>query len=398
MQHFRDPDGHTIIASLLERRGYDREFAHALLDHAQDRSVAWAARRIAALAFESQLLSLDLAATDEFTPFLARLGLTPAIGAPCRDDVLKQGYTTTEPAVVFGELRRRLSRLAPVHQLLLRSQAAPEAVAHFRYVASQECLLTVARAVFGPDEVISEILRHVRVTAADINTAGDSSELREEAKAARDLLPDYEAEILSRLLSKARTWWLSPATPATHNALVACPIGTLALIIRPPGSTAEFEIKRVGMRGTHALTVAFEQGGTRLAPSHRLQGGGILSILQWEAKNSALLSRLFRRIHGEPAPISQVVQLRSVKTVPRSDGREIQLLNWFEQPEAFGDGFDTMRHAMTQSLFAFVEEGYVISNVPRLPKARTRTFLQCLTPAQCTLVGTSALRLDNAAA
>jgi hypothetical protein len=398
MQHFRDHDGHAIIASLLERRGFDREFAHALLDHARDRNQDWSVRRVAVLALENQLLSLDPAVGDEFMPLLARLGFTPSLGAPCRDDVLKQGYTTTQPDVFFTELARRLSRLAPVHRLLLRTQAGSEAVAHFHHVASQDCLLTLARAAFGADEVVSEILRHVRVTAAEIDASENSAQLQDEARVARDLLPDYEAEILSRLLGEVRAWWLGSATPTRHNALVACPIGTSALVIRPPGSTAEFEIKRVGVRGRHALTVVFERGGVRLPPSHRLQGGAALSVLQWEAKNSALLSSLFRRIHGEPAPISQVVELRKVKTVPRPEGGDVPLLNWFEQPEAFGDGFDAMRRAMSQSLFAFVAENYVIKSVPRLPEARTRTFLRCAAPGQCTLIGTSALRLDKARA
>jgi hypothetical protein len=398
MQYFRDRDGGAIIAALVERRGYDREFAHSLLDFAQNRGADWSARRVAVLALENQLLSLDPAAMHEVAPLLARLGFSPAAGAPCRNDVLKQGYTTTEPAAFSHELIRRLSRLAPVHQALRGSAAAPEAVAQFLEVASQECLLTLARAAFGPDEVVTEILRQVRVTAAEIDTSENSAQLADEASVAVDLLPEYEADILARLLGKVRTWWFSAATPVTQNALVACPVGTCALVIRPPGSSAEFEIKRVGVRGTHALTILFERGGSPLPPSHRLQGGAPLSVLQWEAKNCSLLSKLFRRIHREAPPLSQVVQLRKVRAVPRADGAEVPLPDWFERPEAFGDGFEAMRHAMTQSLFAFVRERYVINSVPRLPPARTHAFLHTMTPAQCTLIGTSALRLDTAAA
>jgi hypothetical protein len=398
MQYFRDHDGRAIVAALVERRGYDREFAHALLDHAQDRGADWSARRIAVLALESQLLLLDPAVMDEVTPLLARLGFTPAAGAPCRDDVLKQGYTTTEPDGFFRELTRRLSRLAPAHRILLRSAATPEAAAQFLHVASQECLLTLARAAFGADEVVTEILRRVRVTAAEIDTSEDSGQFAEEARVATGLLPDYEADILARLHGEVRTWWFSAETPAAQNALVACPVGTSALVIRPPGSTAEFEIKRVGLRGKRALTIQFERRDGPLSPSHRLQGGASLSVLQWEAKNSALLSRLYRRIHREAPPMSQVVQLRRVRTVPRADGAEVPLREWFERPEAFGDGFEAMRHAMNRSLFAFVRERYVITSVPRSPEGRTRAFLQTLTPAQCTLIGTSALRLDTAAA
>jgi hypothetical protein len=407
MQHLRDSDGRTIIAALVERRRYDRDFAHGLLDHALDRGSAWPSRRVAVLALENQLLSLadsalteddDRAAMHEAAPLLVRLGFAPAAGAPCRDDVLKQGYTTTAPGGFFRELIRRLSRLAPVHQALMDSPAAPEAVARFLDVASQECLLTLARGVFGADEVVAEILRRVRVTAAEIDTSEESAQGAEEARTVVDLLPAYEADILARLHGEARSWWFGAATPTTHNALVAWPAGTAALVIRPPGSSAEFEIKRVGVRGQHALTIAYERGGKPLPPSHRLQGGEPLSVLQWEAKHCALLSTLYRMIHREAPPLSAVVQLRRVTGVPRADGTEVPLLDWLERPEAFGAGFDAMRQALTRSLFAFVRERYVINDVPPTDEKRTHAFLRAMTPAQCTLAGTSALRLDVAAA
>jgi hypothetical protein len=407
MQHFRDRDGRTIIDALVERRRYDPDFARRLLDHAVDRGADWPSRRVAVLALENQLLSLagsalpadqDPAAIHEAAPLLVRLGFAPAAGAPCCDDVLKQGYTTTATGGFFGELIRRLSRLAPVHRALMDTAAAPEAAARFLDVASQECLLTLARGAFGADEVVAEILRRVRVTAAEIDTSEESTQCAEEARTVIDLLPEYEADILARLHGVTRSWWFSAATPMTHNALIAWPVGTSALVIRPPGSSVEFEIKRVGMRGRHALTILYERGGKPLPPSHRLQGAATLSVLQWEAKNCALLSTLYRMIHREAPPLSAVVQLRKVTGVPRTDGTEVPLLDWFDRPEAFGDGFDPMRQALTRSLFAFALERYVINSVPRMHEARTRAFLRAMTPAQCTLTGTSALRLDVAAA
>jgi hypothetical protein len=342
------------------------------------------------------LLLLDGAAADQFVPLLERLGFTPPSGAACRSDVLKQGYTTTEPFAFFGELKRRLARLTPTHEFLLRTEASPEAVANFHHVASQECLLTLARTVFGADEVVSRVLSHVRLSAAEIDTAEDDQAFQQEANTAIEVLPEYEADILLRLRSDIRTWWIGSDTPTMHNALVERPIDTSALVIRPPGSTIEFEIKRVGLPGRQPLSVAFKRDGSRLAPSHRLQGACTLSVLRWEATNSALLSILFREIHGESAPISQMTELRKIKAVPRLGGGDVPLPNWFDDPAAFGDGFDAMRRAMARSLSAFVEEDSVIKSVPRSCEAQTRAFLQCMTPAQCTLVGTSALRLDNA--
>jgi hypothetical protein len=92
------------------------------------------------------------------------------------------------------------------------------------------------------------------------------------------------------------------------------------------------------------------------------------------------------------------VQLRTIKAVPRADGSDAPLLAWFEDPSAFGDGFVAMRRAMARSLAAFVEETEAVTSVPRSPEARTRTFLQHMTPGQGTLIGTSALRLDKASA
>src|SRR5262245_26589851 len=391
-------DAHPIVRSLLQRPGFDRDFAHALLDQACSRELDYSSRCIAILALENQLLSVDPAAVGEFTPFLARLGFTPHPGASCRVDVLKQGYTTVDPREFIRQLARRLARLAPVHEMLRRVDAAPDAVSHFVHVAQQQCLVTLARAAFSPEEVVSRVLQQVRLAAADVETPQGEVHFRDEARAAAEQLPEYEADILARLLRPVRSWWSGPTTPTMMNALVECPAGTLALVIRPPGSSVEFEIKRVGLRGDHPLSVAFERGGFMLPPSHRLQGGAIFSVLCWEATNSALLSRLFRMIHGEPAPISRIVQLRSVKAIRRSDGDEIPLVTWFESAAAFGDGFPQMRRAMARSLAAFVEEGKRVISVPRLPQARTRALLSCMRPAQCTILGTSALRLDTVSA
>jgi hypothetical protein len=397
-QYLRDHRGHAVIAGLLDRRGYDRELAHMFLDHAHNPEMDWASRRVAVLGLEHQLLMLDAESIDEFVPFLVRLGFMLHPGGPCRTDALKQGYTTLEPRAFVAELIRRLSRLAPVHDMLQRVDAAPEAITYFEHVASQECLLTLARSAFTPEEVVARVLRHVRLTIAKIDTAGDDPIFREEAKRAADRLPEYEADILARLTGIVRSWWVGPETPSTLNALVEYPVGTVALVIRPPGSTTEFEIKRVGLRGSHPLSVLFERRGEQVPPSHRLQGATTLSILRWEAANSALLSSLFRGIHGESAPISQVGQLRSIQAVPRSDGRAVPLQAWFGDPGIYGDGYARMRRAMTHSLHSLSEETDQLASVPRLPDARTRAFLQCMTPGQCTIVATSALRLDKVSA
>ena len=395
MSRVHDGEAKAIVSALIERRGYDREFAHGLLDHARDPGADWGLRRFAVLAFEHQLLSLDPAAADEFIPFLARLGFTPAPGARCCTDVFKQGYTTVEPGPFVLQLTSRLARLAPVHEPLRCGNVSPQAIANFEHTSNQECLLTLGRSAFTPEEVVARILRHVRLAGAQIESLGHVPHFAEEAATATADLPAYEAEILARLLAVANSWWVGSNTGSAFNALVSCPIGTLALVIRPPGSTVEFEIKRVGLRGSHPLTVVFEKRRAPVPPAHRLHGGSASAMMQWEAENSARLSHLYRALYDRPAPIGRVVQLRSIKSVPRVDGSEAPLPAWFEHPAVFGDGFEAMRRAMARSLTAFVEETTEVKSVPRSPEARTRAFLRHMTPAQCTLIGTSALRLDK---
>ena len=102
-------------------------------------------------------------------------------------------------------------------------------------------------------------------------------------------------------------------------------------------------------------------------------------------------------IHWVAPPLSAAVQLRKVTGAAGGRHGDVPLLDWFNRQEAFGDGFDSMRQALTRSLFAFVLERYVIDSVPQMHEARTRAFVRAMTPAQCTLTGTSVLRLDVAA-
>jgi hypothetical protein len=385
----------AIISALIERREYDREFAHGLLDKARDPAADWGVRRVAVLALEHQLLLLDSAATDEFVPLLARLGFTPAPGGPCRADVFKQGYTTREPRSFVLQLTSRLARLAPVHEPLRCADVSLRAIAHFEHISTQECLLTLARSAFSPEEVVAQILQHVRLAGAQIASLDHVAHFTDENARATANLPEYEAEILARLLGIANSWWVGPTTGSAFNALVSCPVGTLALVIRPPGSTVEFEIKRVGLRGPHPLTVVFEKRRAPVPPAHRLHGGSAFAILQWEAEHGARLSYLYRALYDQPAPIGRVVQLCSIKSVPRPNGGDAPLPAWFDDPAMFGDGFDAMRRAITRSLAAFVDEETEIASVPRSAEARTRVFLGHVTPAQGILLGTSALRLDR---
>jgi len=390
-----DREMNAIISALVERRGYDREFAHRLLDQARNPGADWGLRRFAIFALENQLLSLDPAAADEFVPFLARLGFAPSPESSCDADVFKQGYTTLEPRSFASQLISRLARFASVHDALRRADVTPAAIANFQHISSQECLLTLGRSVFAPEEVAARILQQVRLAGGQIESLDHFPHFTAETAKAIAELPKYEVDILTRLLGVAHSWWVGPTTASAFNALVSCPIGTLALVIRPPGSTVEFEIKRVGLRGPHPLTVVYEKRHAPVPPAHRLHGGSASAMVQWEAEHSARLSHLYRALYDQPAPIGRVVQLRAIKSVPRADGSEAPLPGWFEDPALFGDGFKAMRRAITHSLAAFVEETPEVTSVPRTAEARTRVFLQHMSPAQCTLIGTSALRLDK---
>src|SRR5580698_4489568 len=219
----------ALLTDLAIRTRFDPSFARTLHAAARDAGMAWEDRRAAVLAFEHHLLQADSA---DFASIARSLGIG---GEPA--DLAKQGYRATDQAGFIDELRSRLLRLAPCHQAF----RATGDLAGFLDLAGQECMLTLARWSFTPDEVLRRIRTQVRTSAGERDTATDAAYLPAAVALALERLPTYEAAILGRLLDLGLAWWVAAATPSTLNALVEHPVGTAALVIRPPGSTVEFE-------------------------------------------------------------------------------------------------------------------------------------------------------------
>ena len=170
----------------------------------------------------------------------------------------------------------------------------------------------------------------------------------------------------------------------------------MVLVIKPPGSHFEFELKRAGRRG-NPLSVVFGRNGNRVPASHRLDGGSMQWLLRYEAGNGAKFSSIYRLVHGEEAPLPGYISRNTIFAVP-APGGEAPAFRYFTDPRVFGVvGFSEMRGAMRQAVdLLTAEEG---ENLPKLPgeMALTAEFLSHVAPAQAILSGTSSFRLDKLA-
>lgn len=391
------PHALALFADFLPRRAYCREFASALVETARGAGKPWEIRRLAALMLENQLLKLAADDLEEFDFLFARLGLKSDAGEgrELSEEVLKEGYTTTRLRDFVVEFRRRLERLARVHERLSAGRTSQRALRDFIRLSRCECKISVARYLFGPGEVVARVLTQLRTSRGipDPDHARNAH-VRAEASHAIKLLPRYEAEILKGLCEAQAIYWVAAATGSEINSLVEYPLTTVVLVVKPPGSHVEFEIKRAGKRRGPVLGVVYEHDGYTVPPPHRLDGGSMLTFLRNEASAGAALSSVYRRVHGREAAMSRMVSRRSIFAVPVGGGEET-ILEYFTRPELFGEGFAEMRAAMKDCVYAFNQNDR--ANAIMLPGeyARAVHFLHHSTPGQAILCGTSSFRLDK---
>ena len=389
-----------LFEEFLRHESYSREFALSLLARARrDSGLRWETRRLAVLMLENQLLKLAPDDTGEWHLFLTRLGLKSSNEAGVRPFVLKEGFSTTEPRGFIKELCRRLARLERVHSAADARAASRDALLDFARLSRRECKLTLARYLFTPEEVVQRILALTKTSkgVADINPFEPLYIAEEATHALTTGLPDFEAAILRGLCETARVFWVSDATSSELNSLAEYPLTTVVLVVKPPGSCIEFEFKRAGRRGAHPLGVAFRRAnGDAVPPSHRLDGGSGQEGLRYEANSAARMSRVFRLSHGVEPPIPQYISRVSTYYVPAAGG-EVNTLDYFSDPELFGEGFREMRGAMDEAVAAFAREyGANLSEAPGVV-GRTMQFFTYATPGQAVLAGTSSFRLDRLA-
>jgi len=295
------------------------------------------------------------------------------------------------PIVSAAHLRRRISRLARVFRRLRGLQTEPERLLDFIHMSRQPCKLTLARYLFDPDHVAKQVRTVFRESKGIAHIPRDYPEWAGQAWRYRNReLPPYESAILDQLAEESRIYWVDENTPATVNSIAEYPLGTVAAVVKPPGSDLEFEIKRVGVRGANPLDVVFARGEQRVPWSHRLHGGSVASMLDAESASSAKIAEIYRAAHGKPAPVSIVVNLSSIRTVPGPRGDE-HLLPYLTRRDAFGDAFHAMREHMQRSVHAF--EGENADTVLKGDLGLTVRFLKHAAPRQAILAGSTSFRL-----
>jgi len=389
---------YDLFAEFLRHKTYDRSFCLKLLAVVrQTRGVSWDIRRLAVLMLEHQILKLDPDNLAEFDFLLRQLKLrqTSGPGELIVSSVLREGYSTTDLRHFVPEFRRKLERLNRVHEKVRGRTTSESALREFVNLSRDDCKLNLARYLFTPDEVVDEILRRLQVTEGvrDLDPE-EPRYIANETNRALKLLPDYEARILQRLSETADVYWVSEATKAEINSLVEYPVTTVVMVIKPPGSDIEFEIKRAGRKGLNSLNVVYARNGYTVAPSHRLDGGSMQWLLRYETRNGSKLGLIYRLVHETEAPMASYISRSTVSSIPVSND-EVQTLTYFTTPEVFGTRFREMRVAMKESVAAFKKEGY--SNLPDLPGdlGLSAQFVGTVTPGQAILSGTTSFRLDK---
>jgi hypothetical protein len=352
----------TLLSVLtLDSDGCDWERVTRLIATGRSAKEAWERRRVAALLLEIEFLRIDADDEDAQKRFL------DALGSDIRPE----------------EVRRRLERFAYV-----RRGTADDLLAH----ASSECHLLFARYLFTPREVVKRILAQVRVTEG--RSGMRRFKLPEqhpwnmaEASLALRSLPRYERAIVRGLMRDWRIYWVDTGTPSRIGSLVEFPLGTVALVIKPPGSTHEIEIKRCGVRGPRAVEVRqHDASGERLPKQHQLYGASMGDCLLWEWGGGSMLSRYFRKVHGAESPMSQVVSVAKIRTVPGMLG-PVAPRTYFEEREHYGDGFDDMRRDLPLVVNDFTKR-------KRSEEELVDALIVATDPAQAIVTGTTSFRLD----
>ena len=346
--------------------GRQKEFCLELINLARQASVPWDIRRLATVMAEQQIRKLDSADTESFDAIFVALNLKqPGLELPLSAAVLKEGYTTTELREFIVQFQRKLSRLDRVHRRMHARKIDADAVRDFIGLSRRDCKLTLARYLFTPDEIVDRVLKQVRVSEGvkDIDVS-QPRYVASELSHVLSSLPDFEARILRRLCESAKIYWVDNATSSAINSLVEYPLTTVVLVIKPPGSHYEFEIKRAGRRG-NPLSVVFTRNGNRVPASHRLDGGSMQWLLRYEANNGARLSLIYRLVHGVEAPLPGYISRNTIFGVP-ANGNPAPVFRYFTDPRVFGEnGFRDMRLAMKETVDVLKnEEGEYLPQLP----------------------------------
>ena len=274
-----------------------------------------------------------------------------------------------------------------------RSAYSPESLRDFLAVRagmspSSHWLATCSGRLRWPGDIIEQL----RTSRGVIAPFSDRM-VQEEAERMVQEWPAYERAILNELLTDSRILWAGIETSRRLGSLVEYPLGTVVLVVKPPGSHLEIEFKRAGRPGNQPLTVVHEREHGCVAPTHRLDGGSMGSSLRVEAASAAVIGRIYRLIHSVRAPISMTLAHRVVHEIPCAGGT-VDLLDYFTDPEVFGNGFAAMREAMRRTICSFCREWESDALDAPGELGVTVAFLGQVDPVQAILGGSSSLRLE----
>lgn len=373
------------LLALVRDQSYTRARALAIEAIARDGTLHWAARRVAALIFETLLSRVPEEDARERQFWLKRLGMRD------KAELAREGYRSGEPLEV--QVWRRLGRNSRVHRLTSAARTSDRALLDFLRAARSEFRLLFGRYLWPVEDVIARIERNVR-RSTGLRDPRRHGRYLDEAALVIEQLPAMERTILEHLGKNAVIRWASLSATSVLNSLVEQPVGTVVLTIKPPGSCHEIEIKRAGLPRPLPLAVVWARDNYILPSSHHLDGGAMHQLLTYEAENSAFFSHIFRVVHGFDAPMSRTIYLATVSGMCTPNG-EVDLIDYFTSPRVFGDDYDAMRWNMDQcvrTLAGYTDEPYVeaINDLDL-----TGQFIGRVKPAQAIQVGTTAFRLER---
>ncbi len=394
-----DPQAHALVSSFLCRTTYHREFCLELLETARgSRAFSWALRRLAILMLEHQMLKLAPDDVSEFAFLFRELGIKSADGVDGNvdDAALKEGYSTTRMADFVREFRLRVGRLNRVHRALKGNRTSKKALGDFIHASRIDCRLSLARYVLTPGEVADRITGQLTQSSGVRGlTAIDQPEVGREIDHCLERLPRFESEIVRLLCEDSKIYWVSDTTSSEINSLVEYPLNTVVVVVKPPGSDIEFEIKRAGVKGSRPLGAVYQRNGYEVPSTHRLHAGSMAHYLRWEATAAAKLSKLYRLIHQTEAPISRTLSLSTIYAVP-VNGAEQHIIAYFSDFSGTRHP-DEKRLAMRQAIAAFRDETETGVSTPALPGdlGLATQFLLQVVPSQSILMGTSSFRLER---
>ena len=372
------------LSALVSNSSYARERAQELEEIARDKGVGWPIRRLAMLMFETALARIDAKSETERRYWLRRLGATDSA------ELRREGFSDS---VTFDvQMWRRLTRFHRIHRLLIAARKSDVALRDFLHASNRECRLTFARYLFSVHEVIARIEANVRRSEGIANTH-QYGEYNAEARRSLESLPAMERAIARHLMKDAVIRWTAVPMTSEINSLVAQPIGTVVLVIRPPGSDREIQIKRAGRARHLPLDVLWRRNGKELPSAHYLDGGSEQGPTLYEAESAGFFSRVFREVHGFDAAMSRSLSIARIDTIPTTNG-EVDLMDYFTKPQVYGDRYFEMRWNLYHVVRLAAENGRA-PFTPGNDASLTRDFIRNVKPAQAVQLGTTALRLDR---